>query len=300
MSRFKNLVFGGGGLRCLSYIGVLRSLEEQNLISQFENFAGASAGAIFATMISIGYTHSDLLDFVINFEYEFVKDIQILGVPENFGLDTGQKIDRFLQLMIRRKTGKTDLTFQEHHELTKKRLYINAVCLDDYSLHYFSVDTHPAMPIHVALRMSISLPILISPVRWEDKLFIDGGVLDNLPVALFRNEPAVTLAVCVERVTDKTAQRIDKFETYCFKVFNCIYDELVKLKRKEMCLEKFTVISIVTDGHTAFSFNIDRHHRKKLYRNGYRAASSVLKKIIPQSNGLVQSIVDENKIEKTL
>lgn len=295
MGKFKNLVFGGGGLRCMAYIGVLRALEEYGVIPAIESYAGASAGAIFATMISIGYTHAELKDFIRNFEYEYVKDIQLLGITENFGLETGNKIERFLQLMIRRKTGKMELTFAEHYEITRKKLYINAVCLDDCSSCYFNVDTHPTMPVYLALRMSIALPILISPVRWEGKLYVDGGLLDNLPVSLFdgEHEHDKTLVLRVER-PPKGDEKIDRFESFCFRTFSCIFDELVRLKHKDMKLEKYNVISISTDGHNAFSFNLDKHDRKKLYRSGYATASAWLKKdetVI----GLVQSIVKETK-----
>ena len=51
-----------------AYIGCLRMLEEYKIIGQnIEFLAGCSIGAVFATIISIGYSSSELYDFVLNF-----------------------------------------------------------------------------------------------------------------------------------------------------------------------------------------------------------------------------------------
>jgi len=297
MDKFKNIVFGGGGLRCLSYIGALRALEEQGIIPHIKAYSGASAGAIFATMLSIGYTHAELKDFIKSFEYEYVRDIQIFGINENFGLDTGNKMERFLQLMIRRKTGKLELTFKEHYDLTKIKLFINSVCINDRTLHYFNVDTHPNMPIHVALRMSISLPPLISPIKWENKVYVDGGLLDNIPVSVFNTEQEQTLIIKIEKY-EAQSQNIPDFETYCLAVIDCMFNELVRLKHKDINLDKYSIINIPHGGHSSFSFSIDKQQRKRLYRNGYTVSSTWLKKLKLQTpnavdKGLVQSIVSE-------
>jgi len=166
--KIKNLILSGGGLRCMAYVGALRALEEYGLIQGVEKFAGTSAGAIFATLFSIGYHYTELYDFVRNFNMDNLKDIQILGITENFGLETGLRITRFLESLIKYKTGSRHTTFKEHFQLTGKRLYINATCLDNGTEVFFSVDTHPDMPIVIALRMSIAIPIIISPVRWNN------------------------------------------------------------------------------------------------------------------------------------
>lgn len=293
--KIKNIVFSGGGLKGLAYIGALRALEEYGIIDEITSFAGSSAGAIAATMFSLGYTHSELYDFIRNFEYQHVRDIQLFGVIENFGLETGLKIERFLQIMIKRKTGKMELTFAEHYELTKKKLSITAVSLNDKQLEYFNVDTSPEMPVYLAVRMSMSIPILISPVRWKNKLYVDGGLLNNVPIDLFKDQAENTLVFMTEKSEQNGAEQpINDFETYCYRVWDCMHSELTAMKLREHKLEMFNVVKIKTD-QSAISFNLTRADRKMLYKAGYRHTTLVLKRV---KNSLFTSIVEETDTMK--
>ena len=109
---YKGLVFAGGGLMGFAYIGCLRMLEEYKIIGQnIEFLAGCSIGAVFAAIISIGYSSSELYDFVINFEYDIIKDLNFIGFMENYGVETGNKITEFIRIMIKRKTGHRKCNF---------------------------------------------------------------------------------------------------------------------------------------------------------------------------------------------
>ncbi|MCJ7520028.1 MAG: patatin-like phospholipase family protein, partial [Anaerolineaceae bacterium] len=49
---YRNLVFKGGGVRGVAYMGALEALEEQRILQNIERVAGSSAGAIAATLTS--------------------------------------------------------------------------------------------------------------------------------------------------------------------------------------------------------------------------------------------------------
>ena len=56
-----SLVFEGGGVRGIAFGGVIRYLEENNMLDNIKNLAGSSAGAIIATGISIGYKSDEMI-----------------------------------------------------------------------------------------------------------------------------------------------------------------------------------------------------------------------------------------------
>jgi predicted acylesterase/phospholipase RssA len=60
---YRNLVFKGGGVRGIAYIGVLKILEREGVLSQIERVAGTSVGAITAAIVSmrLNYNTSKLL-----------------------------------------------------------------------------------------------------------------------------------------------------------------------------------------------------------------------------------------------
>ena len=57
---FKNLVFKGGGIRGIAYLGALEVLDKKGILEQAENVAGASAGAITALLVSLGYSFEEI------------------------------------------------------------------------------------------------------------------------------------------------------------------------------------------------------------------------------------------------
>ncbi len=286
----KNIVLAGGGLRGIAYIGFLRAMEEFDLIKSVERFSGASIGGIAVALISIGYGHVELYDFVRNFEYDLVSDIQLTGILSNFGLETGNKIEYFLQSLIFHKTGKRELTFKEHFELTGKTLVLNATCLNTGKIEHFSAANAPDMPIYLALRMTISLPLLIAPVKYNGKLYADGGMLENFPLKLF---PASgTLGVRFSR-TLSVSEDISSFETYCVNTLSCIYREMNRLKDEKITGYKQILIDIPFN---SFQIDIDKKSRKTMYRTGYNATKKQLLELGYQpckNNGLIKSIMND-------
>ena len=259
----ENVVLSGGGLRGIAYIGVLRALEEFSLTNQIKCYAGASIGGVAAALISLGYTYSELYDFVKNFNYDLISDIQLMGILSNFGLETGLKIERFLQALIHRKTDKRELTFKEHHEITGKILVLNATCLNTGKVEHFSAVSHPNMPVYLALRMTISIPMLIAPVCYKNKLYADGGMLENFPLKLFPADK--TLGIRFSR-SIQSNDTIDSFEEYCVKTLSCVYQEMNRLKDERISGYNQVVITLP---FSTFQLELDKKTRKMMFREGY-------------------------------
>ena len=49
---FKNLVFEGGGVKGIAYVGALEVLDREGILNDIERVAGTSAGAMVAVMVS--------------------------------------------------------------------------------------------------------------------------------------------------------------------------------------------------------------------------------------------------------
>ena len=73
--KFKNLVFEGGGVKGIAYVGALKVLEQENILSKIKRVAGTSAGAFVAVLVGLGYTYKDLKKILwdLNFK-DFMDD----------------------------------------------------------------------------------------------------------------------------------------------------------------------------------------------------------------------------------
>ena len=67
---FKNLVFEGGGVKGISYVGAMEILNDKGILQNIERVAGTSAGAMVAVLVGLGYTAKDISDILwdINFQ----------------------------------------------------------------------------------------------------------------------------------------------------------------------------------------------------------------------------------------
>ena len=65
---FRNLVFEGGGVKGIAYLGALEVLTERNIIQQAERIGGTSAGAINAVILGLGFTIEEISSGKVWFE----------------------------------------------------------------------------------------------------------------------------------------------------------------------------------------------------------------------------------------
>lgn len=273
----KNLVISGGGFRGFSLIGVLRALEKFNLIETIDTFVGTSIGAIFAFLISIRYTHTELYDFVTCFTYESLADLQILNCLENYGLETGNKIINLLRKMLKRKCKIEEMTFKEHYDLYQVKLCMNAVCVNTMTNTIFSVDSHPDLSIFTAIRASIAIPLLLTPVIIDEKLYVDGGLLENFLIRNYPSETTLGIKLSEEQVIDTD---LKTFESYVIQIIKGIHK---KISNVQIDLKHYHIINIMTDC-SPININLTKEDRIKLYKLGYVTAKKVLLECFPRKN----------------
>jgi NTE family protein len=207
---YKNLVMEGGGVRGLAYAGVLTVLEQNGVLPQIENVGGSSAGAIAALLVSIGYTAAEIDSLMTELPIQKFNEGRggLVGkykrFKNDFGIYRGGVFEKWLQQLIKYKTGDPLLTFEQLHELHAKNnfykdLYCTGTNLSKQQLEIFSYTNTPGMPIALAVRISSSIPLYFEPVALSNNLqkikkndslsfinyYVDGGMLCNYPISMF-------------------------------------------------------------------------------------------------------------------
>lgn len=105
-----------------------------------------------------------------------VLNLEINQFPS--GLLCGLFLTQYARAALTVFCGDSDVTFLKLYEKTQKELYVVASDLDTCGPIYFSVYTTPDLPVHIALRASMSMPGVFPPVEWQGKLLTDGGLAD--------------------------------------------------------------------------------------------------------------------------
>lgn len=181
----EHLVLSGGGLLGISYIGLFKYFEETKIVSNIKSITGCSAGAIFGSLLAIGY-NSQQLDTIVKSmifkEYLTINVDSILNFTTTKGFETGKKLNLFIKKYIKEKTGNENITFLQIQEKYNIKLQIGVTNLTKYKFELFNVDTTPDIPIEKAISASIAIPFVFEPIIIGDDIFCDGGLLDNLPI----------------------------------------------------------------------------------------------------------------------
>ena len=183
--KIKHLVLSGGGLLGISYIGIFKYFEEHNTLSTIKKITGCSAGAIFGSLLSIGYTYKEL-DIIVKTmvfkDYLKINIDSLLNFANLKGLESGKNLQLFIKNCIKDKTGDENITFSQIQEKYNIKLQIGVTNLTKSIFELFNVDTTPDLPIIKAISASIAIPFIFEPIVIGDDIYCDGGLLDNLPI----------------------------------------------------------------------------------------------------------------------
>jgi len=166
-NKFKiGLVLSGGGARGFAHIGVIQALNEAGIFPDV--VSGTSAGAIVGSLYADGYSPQEILKITNSkSRFNYVRPT----VP-NDGLLQISGVIRILRNSLRSKT------FEE----LKIPLFVAATDLNNGRVDYFS-----SGELLNRIIASASIPVLFKPVVIDNKHYVDGGVLDNLPVKPIEN-----------------------------------------------------------------------------------------------------------------
>lgn len=154
-------VLSGGGARGFAHLGFLQALNEAGFYPDV--IAGTSAGAIAGALYADGYSPAEILDFTnTGSRLDFMRP----ALPRE-SLLQNSGIIKLLRTWLKAKT------FSE----LKIPLYVAATDINNARVVYFSDGD-----LLEAVIASSSIPVLFPPVQIGGFNYVDGGVLDNLPV----------------------------------------------------------------------------------------------------------------------
>jgi NTE family protein len=193
---FKNLVFEGGGVKGIAYVGALGVLDSKGILKNIKRVGGASAGAIIALLVGLNYSLSELKGILttLNFKNFLDDSWGIIGdaerIVEEYGLYKGDFFRNWIAEQIKEKVGDGEATFED---IAKKGifrdLYFMGVNLSTGFAEVFSYEKTQYVSVADAVRISMSIPLFFKAIRVpntkQGNVYVDGGVIDNYPIKLF-------------------------------------------------------------------------------------------------------------------
>jgi predicted acylesterase/phospholipase RssA len=296
----KNLVISGGGVKIIGAIGVIKYLDENNLLKSVENFYGTSAGSILCLMLILNFNSCEIIKFIEDFDLNKIFLVNTDNLFTTFNVCESIKLEKVIKLFLNFKLSKvnTKISFETESETvhsgfgvttvqasidnfenitmielfkqTEKYLSITSVCLNTRTAVYITHETFPNIPVWKAILMSCSIPLIFKPVEWEGRLYVDGALIDNFPLFnIESNQIKYTLGIqtCLDIQNDPFFETPDESNIY-----NYIVNLIKIIVESEPQIKSYNIISVKIDASILTNFlnvNLDKDIKKKIINSGY-------------------------------
>ncbi len=241
------LVLSGGAVRGIAHLGVLQAIEEKKI--NIDIIAGASAGALAGAFFSEGYHSHEILEIFLK---KKIFKLMRVSVPKK-GMF---KVDGLKNIL------KSQLKTKNIEDLPKP-LIISATNFLEGKVEYF--DKGPLVDTLIA---SASIPVFFEIAKLNDGLYIDGGIMDNLPIKTIRHKCDKIIAVYANPIGKlNKAKSLIQIAERAFHL--AIASEVIN--KKEMVDVFIEPVKLKQFG----LFELRKAH--EIYRIGYEAAVKELK-----------------------
>ena len=202
------LALSGGGIRGIAQVGVLKVLEEENI--PVDMIVGSSIGGVVGALYASGYSPEEIIDIVRTTEWASI----LSDSPQRSALFLGEK-EKKGRALLQFRLDPIKPVIPEAFSLgqTLHTIFFELILNATYHAMDFE---HLRTPLRIiatdmltgekvvldhgdlakAMRATVGIPLLFTPVEYGNDTLVDGGVLDNIPVMETRNSGAdIVIAV---------------------------------------------------------------------------------------------------------
>lgn len=180
------IALSGGGARGVAHLGVLKALNEHQILPSC--VSGTSAGAIVGGFYAAGFSPDEILNIVI-------KTKMMAIFKPAFSLKGLLKMDSLLAIL------KENLP--DKFEDLPLPFTAVATAIEAGTTQYFT-----SGDLHASILASSCLPVVFQPIEINNVKYVDGGLLNNLPVEAIAGKANQIIAVSCNPIRQRTIKNV--------------------------------------------------------------------------------------------
>ncbi|HVP64707.1 MAG TPA: patatin-like phospholipase family protein [candidate division Zixibacteria bacterium] len=279
------LALSGGGALGLAHVGVLQYFEEHHIPVDY--IAGTSMGGLVAGFYSTGmdYAHMQAALDAMDFDTLLTPNLRFVDQPvvekqkwnrpagdwvlrfgKHFSLPAGLNPGEALSLLLSKETlAYADIQSFDDLPTPFRCVATDLVSEDKVVLSHGSLAK--------AMRATMSIPAIFTPVQWDKMVLVDGGVVENIPVSEVRAMGAkIVIAISLRVPTPSPEQ----FKSLAGVLRQTASIAILANERRSL-KEANLVIDADTTRYTATDYN----QSKAIVKAGYAAAKEMGDRLKP-------------------
>lgn len=239
------IAFGGGGTRGFAHLGAMKALLELGIEPTV--FSGTSAGAIVAVLLASGKSPDEVFEVMKKHK---MTDYAEMTIP-NKGFFSLSKLNTMLKSEIE----------ADYLEDLPSKVFVCTTELLSGKVHYFDKG-----PLSLMVQASASIPILFAPVEFEGGIYVDGGVLDNIPIAPLKQACDKTIAISINPIEKRNT--VKNMMEVASRTFQLSVNNTIEYSKE------IADFFIVPEGLHEF-FMLDSSKAQDVFDLGYKAVQEL-------------------------
>ena len=261
------VMFGGAAFRGIFYIGIIKSLEELNILNNLKNIYGSSAGSFCGLAMLLGYNIEEFTKISKKLHPKLYYNIyaeSIINFDTNYSFDDGLKFMGIIKELFVYKNINPYITFKELYKIIPVSLHVNTTIVNNKTCKIYNHIDTPDFMVANAIYASMSIPFFIKPIIINGDVHIDGSIINDFPLEYAKNiDENYSNILCFKSINKNQENKLKSifkkkydtnFNNYLGEYINLIIGTLMK---NNFIHEKFDDNIINVDFHEIDLFDYE-------------------------------------------
>ena len=259
----EHLVLSGAGTNGLVQIGLLHYLidYEKIVLSNIKSIYSTSAGSIISILLLIGIPIIEIKEYIINRPWEKFFDIQF----HEKGIFPSSLLSEMIKPFMLAYDIPDNYTLLDLYQKSGVDLHIFTTKINGLECIDLNHTTFPTITLSETIQLTASLPIVFTPVKYNNEYYIDGGVINNCPLQSIQKQsyhPDTVLIIDI-------AQQIPMY-TEDSSIFDYMHILLLNTLNKHEYVHYYVLdVESMFKSEVLLQFIQNIEYRKQLYMDGY-------------------------------
>jgi NTE family protein len=294
------LALGGGGARGMAHIGVIIALEEEGI--PIDMIAGTSAGSIMGGLYAAGYSGKEMREIMktVNWKNVFREAPfpRSLWVSQRYGLRQPllKVYFAFWKIFLPHGLINGQHISEELFRLTTAANYAGRSDFDNLVVPFRSVAVDISTgklyalekgSLAQSIRASTAIPGFYYPTIFDDKLMVDGGILDIVPIDVTKEMGAdVVIAVKVNQTLAKGKEPQNLVG---------ILENMLDIMVAELGAKQLPLADVLIEPDLGTHSSLDYSGLDSIIETGYKAAKEKMDEIKKLTEGNIDREIHSNR-----
>lgn len=255
------LAFSGSGFKVPAHVGALEAVITSGY--KVVEMAGTSGGSIISSLYACGMSLDEMKTLSMTEDWSRFLSFDLSALMRG-SFCSGVDLYEFLLDKTKGKKFK-DLVIP---------LKVITSDVSTNTPFTFSKETTPDATIALAVRASASIPFVYSPVKYEDKILVDGGLVNNIPVDRL-DYAGYKLGIQLHSNYPDTKTQADLMWPWKMvsRLLNLLIDSSENTHIREGQRKGAEIIFVETGFAEGLDTKMSTEIREKLYNSGYESTA---------------------------